>query len=219
MHHGRNPKYIDRNHGGTLIIWDRMFGTFQKEEEEVVYGITKPLNTWNPLRAQIDFWKILFSDISKTHSLSDKLKLLVKPPGWFPEDLGGPTPAIEISPATAKKFNTSIPLRLNYYVLIQFAAILGLTSYFLFSFDALSLPIKIFSAILILFSITCIGALLELRRWAYTGEIFRYCISIGYIILITGFIGSQTILLYSLLFLFVIVSAFFLMRMKYVFIN
>lgn len=48
VHHGSDPKYIDRNHAGTLIIWDKLFGTFQREEEEPVYGITKPLSSWNP---------------------------------------------------------------------------------------------------------------------------------------------------------------------------
>src|SRR5262249_60979671 len=48
VHHGRNPKYIDRNHGGILILWDRMFGTYAPEEEEPVYGVTPPLRSWNP---------------------------------------------------------------------------------------------------------------------------------------------------------------------------
>ncbi|MDQ2658099.1 MAG: sterol desaturase family protein, partial [Bacteroidota bacterium] len=53
VHHGRNPKYIDRNHAGSLIIWDRMFGTFQAEEEKPTYGITKPLNSWNAVWANM----------------------------------------------------------------------------------------------------------------------------------------------------------------------
>ena len=50
VHHGRNPKYIDKNYGSTFIIWDRIFGTFQEEEEKVDYGITKPVNSHNPVR-------------------------------------------------------------------------------------------------------------------------------------------------------------------------
>jgi sterol desaturase/sphingolipid hydroxylase (fatty acid hydroxylase superfamily) len=56
VHHGRDPKYIDRNHGGTLIVWDRLFGTYQAEEEEPVYGITKPLASWNPVWANLHYW-------------------------------------------------------------------------------------------------------------------------------------------------------------------
>ena len=53
MHHGSDPKYIDRNHAGTLIIWDKLFGTFQAEEEEPIYGITTPLGTWDPREGQL----------------------------------------------------------------------------------------------------------------------------------------------------------------------
>ena len=56
VHHARNPKYIDRNHGGTLIIWDRLFGTYVAEEEEPVYGITTPLRSWNPVWANLHYW-------------------------------------------------------------------------------------------------------------------------------------------------------------------
>ena len=56
VHHGRNPKYIDRNHAGSLIVWDRMFGTFKEEEEEPVYGITTPLANWNPVWANLHYW-------------------------------------------------------------------------------------------------------------------------------------------------------------------
>ncbi len=55
VHHGRNPIYLDRNHGGTFIVWDKLFGTFQLEEEEVAYGVTKPLESWNPLWANFDY--------------------------------------------------------------------------------------------------------------------------------------------------------------------
>ncbi|HTM99937.1 MAG TPA: sterol desaturase family protein, partial [Pedobacter sp.] len=56
VHHGSNPKYIDKNHAGSLIIWDKMFGTFQKEEEEVYFGITTPLASWNPVWANFHYW-------------------------------------------------------------------------------------------------------------------------------------------------------------------
>jgi alkylglycerol monooxygenase len=62
VHHARNPKYLDKNYAGTLIIWDRMFGTFQPEEEEPVYGLTKPLNSWNPLWANLHVWRDLCRD-------------------------------------------------------------------------------------------------------------------------------------------------------------
>lgn len=173
VHHGRNPKYIDRNHGGTLIIWDRMFGTFQREEEEVVYGITKPLHTWNPLRAQLDFWRDLAHDLAHTRSWADKFRLLFLPPGWFPAELGGPQRPPVITVATQDKFDTHIPAGLNYYVFVQFALMLGATSYFLFSFDAIPLSSRLVLLVYILLSITTVGLILENNRRAATFELIR----------------------------------------------
>ncbi|MEZ5014143.1 MAG: sterol desaturase family protein [Chitinophagales bacterium] len=180
VHHGRNPKYIDRNHGGTLIIWDRMFGTFQKEEEEVVYGITKPLNTWNPLRAQLDFWRDLFSDLSRTHSFAAKMKLLFMPPGWYPEELGGPQKPPDVTVQTARKFDTHIPVGLNYYVFAQFVLILGLTSVFLFSFDHFDVRTAVLCMALVLLSVTSVGIMLEARPVAYYLEFLRLALSFGF---------------------------------------
>lgn len=182
VHHGRNPKYIDKNHGGTLIIWDRIFGTFQQEDETVVYGITKPLKSWNPLRAQLDFWKDLLMDIRKTKKVKDKLKLLFFPPGWFPNELGGQQFAPEITPESAAKFNTVIPVKLNYYVFIQFVIILALASLFLFSFDLFTSVNAILFMLLILFSITSIGLILEAHRKAYLMEIARLLFTVLFFI-------------------------------------
>ena len=89
VHHGRNPKYLDKNYAGTLIIWDRMFGTFQAEEEEPVYGLTKPLNSWNPLWANLHVWRDLCRDAWLAPRWVDKLRIWFMPQGWRPEGLAG----------------------------------------------------------------------------------------------------------------------------------
>ena len=214
VHHGRNPKYIDKNHGGTLIIWDRLFGTFQKEEEEVVYGITKPLKTWNPLRAQFDFWKELWADLSRTKNFTDKLKLLLLPPGWFPKELGGPQQAPEITPATAVKFNTVIPVQLNYYVFVQFIIILGITSLFLFTYESFPVVTGVLFMLLILLSITSIGLILEANKRAYVIEIIRLIASVLFYvylvqqdIIVDAKIGyTSAMVIYTLLSLTIFIS-------------
>jgi sterol desaturase/sphingolipid hydroxylase (fatty acid hydroxylase superfamily) len=180
VHHGRNPKYLDKNHGGMLIIWDRMFGTFQKEEEAVVYGITTPLNTWNPLRAQLDFWKELAANFIITKKFVDKFKLLLFPPGWFPEDLGGPKIPPQINAASELKYETDIPLSLNYYVFIQFLIILTATSLFLFSYDVFDIYSKIIIVCFVIFSITSIGLILDLNPFGYFIEIFRMLLLVAF---------------------------------------
>ncbi len=104
VHHGRNPEYIDRNHAGVFIVWDRIFGTFQKEIVQPTYGITRPTESFNPVRAQwkpvADLWK----DLQSIPGWADKLRFLFAPPGWYPESIGGPQAAPKIvGPQT--KFN------------------------------------------------------------------------------------------------------------------
>lgn len=99
VHHGRNPKYIDRNHAGVFIIWDRMFGTFQGEEERPDYGITTPLESFNPVRAQWQPISALLREAWRMPGLSNKFRLLFSRPGWQPASLGGFVPAPDIDPA------------------------------------------------------------------------------------------------------------------------
>ncbi|MFC4698972.1 sterol desaturase family protein [Glaciecola siphonariae] len=82
VHHGTQPKYIDKNYGQVLTLWDKMFGTFQREEEEPTYGLVTPLNTYNPLVAQYSGVKGLIQKINSAKHTRDKLKYLYKPPGW-----------------------------------------------------------------------------------------------------------------------------------------
>ncbi len=91
VHHAKNPCYIDRNYGGTLVIWDRLFNTWQPElsVEPCHYGTTRPLDTLSPIKANFQHWSMLFGDTLNTRSYSDKLKLWFMPTGWRPLDCTG----------------------------------------------------------------------------------------------------------------------------------
>lgn len=91
VHHGSNPLYLDRNHAGILIIWDKLFGTFQPElkEEKVVYGLVKNINTYNPIKIAFLEWIYLFKDtFNGKKTLKNRLLYLVKPPGWKHDGTG-----------------------------------------------------------------------------------------------------------------------------------
>ncbi|MGY8910092.1 MAG: sterol desaturase family protein [Flavobacteriales bacterium] len=83
VHHATNPQYLDRNHAGIFIIWDRLFKTFEPEVEKPVYGLVTNINTYNPIKIAFLEWKNMLKDFysSKT-SLKNKFKYLIKPPGW-----------------------------------------------------------------------------------------------------------------------------------------
>lgn len=80
VHHSSDLKYLDKNHAGILIIWDRMFGTFQKEEEKPVYGLTTNIETYNPLHIATHEWAAMLGDVWKNpkHALG----YMFGPPGW-----------------------------------------------------------------------------------------------------------------------------------------
>lgn len=178
VHHGSNPKYIDKNHAGTLIIWDKLFGTFQKEEEEVYYGITSPLASWNPIWANVHYWVELLNTAKKTDNFADKIKVFIKSPGWFPANLGGFKYAPEIDVLNYKKYDSIYSIKIVPYVIFQFIIALGVGSALLF----LNSKLDIFQVILVvLFTIstlvTC-GALLENKNWLKYFEYSRILFSV-----------------------------------------
>ena len=82
VHHATQVQYLDKNHAGILIIWDRMFGTFQKEIEVPIYGITENINSFSPLKIASHEYISLWQDMRRSKKLSDKIKYLINPPGW-----------------------------------------------------------------------------------------------------------------------------------------
>jgi len=186
VHHGTNPQYIDKNHAGSLIIWDRIFGTFEKEDEEVVYGITSPLNSFNPFRANFHYWQELASNAKNASSIREKLFVFIKPPGWFPEKMGGfkPAPPVDIHHIT--KFDVKVRPFINGYVLFHFILILAVTSYYMFSskkmLDSGNIEILVFAfymAMYILLSLFVFGLFFENKTSAIKWEIVRLVAGMG----------------------------------------
>lgn len=172
VHHGSNPKYIDRNHAGSLIIWDRLFGTFQKEEEEVVYGITKPLNSWNPVWANIHYWQELW-ELAKQSTGFDKIRVFLKPPGWQPEYLGGFQAPQEIDKSTYNKYDFDGLRHDHIYVFFVFLVALGLATAVLFLKSSIAiLPLYATMAYL-LATLGVTGGLMENRKWLIPAEYGR----------------------------------------------
>jgi len=173
VHHGSDPKYIDRNHAGTLIIWDKLFGTFQQEEEEPVYGITTPLGTWDPLKANFHYWGELIAQAKRCSRWKDRVLTFLKPPGWRPAELGGPQRPKEIDLTLYRKFEIRVPKAVNRYTIIHFALLLGSTTFFLFKRSTLAPWADLTTAGLIIFWLTNLGLLLDGRRWAIVLEAIR----------------------------------------------
>jgi alkylglycerol monooxygenase len=173
VHHARNPKYLDRNYAGTLIIWDRMFGTFQAEEEEPVYGLTKPLNSWNPLWANLHVWRDLFRDAWLAPRWGDKVRIWFMPQGWRPEGLPRNPPAPEVTPRTFIRYDTRVPRALDLYALAHFVAILPMTVGLMAAARSLPRAEVGVGALLVLWALMNLGGIFDHRRWAPLSEWLR----------------------------------------------
>lgn len=92
VHHAINDRYIDRNHGGTLMIWDRLFGTWEPESEPCVYGVRKAYHRWNPVWAHFDWFADLWRDAWRAAAPLDRLRIWLKPTGWRPADVEASDP-------------------------------------------------------------------------------------------------------------------------------
>jgi alkylglycerol monooxygenase len=178
VHHGVNPKYIDKNHAGTLIIWDKIFGTFQEEEEEVVYGITTQPRSWNPILLNFVYWKDLARDTMKAGGVKNAARMLFLAPGWKPAEMGGMLEYKEVKAETFQKYDESAP-ELTFYILFQFALLLAGTSAFLFGIKGIDTAGRIGISLLVIFSVLNIGGLFEARRWAIAAEVLRVAVLSG----------------------------------------
>ena len=172
VHHGRNPKYIDKNHGGTFILFDKWFGTFQEEEEKPTYGITTPVRSWNPLWINIAHYATMKEEMKQIKGFKDKIKYLFHKPGWLPSYLGGYRAPKEID-TNFQKFDTVVPSVMNWYILFQYILVLVLTGFFLFKVDQFDWLTKTGVSLLIIWTTVSFSGVFEKRSWYFPQEIIR----------------------------------------------
>ena len=109
VHHGSDVKYLDRNYGGFFIIWDRLFGTYQPEEEKPVYGIRKNWHGYNIVDCQLHEFKDLWKDVRSAPTLADKLRYVYKPPGWRHDGSGQTTEDLQLE-ISNRKLKTEVAI-------------------------------------------------------------------------------------------------------------
>lgn len=124
VHHAQNDIYIDRNYGGILILWDRLFGTFQEErdDEPVVFGVRKPLANWNPFWANLQVYDYLWFDAVRTQRWRDKIGIWFRRTGWRPEDVALRYPKRPADLEHFSKFDPPLGRAGRLYIVSQFGA-------------------------------------------------------------------------------------------------
>ena len=177
VHHAINPHYLDRNHGGTLMVWDHLFGTYQREEEPCVYGMTRPLASYNPLWAQIDGYWYILRLAGHAPNLREALKVFYKSPAWrapwFPE----PALAPVRTRAQQRKYDPQAPRRGRALALAQFVVLVLATCGLLAWGSALAVPVKLGAVVLIYLALISVCASLEGPRWRARFEALRWVLT------------------------------------------
>ncbi len=169
VHHAQNPLYMNKNHGGVFILWDRWFGTFQEElpEEPVIFGITKPLQSWNPVWANLDTYWALLKDSWRTSSYRDKFKVFFSKTGWRPADVRKQFPSKFANPYQQVKFDTPLTGAQKIYAFLQHLTLIGLVLYFLLMAGNFSVATIWAGAAIIVLCLFCLGYYQQQRRHAF----------------------------------------------------
>lgn len=159
VHHAQNPLYMNKNHGGVFILWDRIFGTHQPEldEEPVIFGVTKPLASWNPLWANLDVYWALLKDSVRTKRWQDKIKVWFKNTGWRPADMRKQYPNKVFNPYKQVKFDVQLNALQKLYVFFQHLTLIGIVLYFILSAGSLSQSGILAGAAVILVALFSLG--------------------------------------------------------------
>ncbi len=174
VHHAINPQYLDRNYAGILITWDRLFGTFERERERPVYGITKPLRSLNPLWANFHYYVDIAAVAASATRWQDRLYAVVAHPGWRPgRDPAPPLGPAELADRAAHPYDVGASGGRRLYILAQ--AVLGvpLTMYLLISAQGFTPGVLVLAVALVGLSTVTWAGLLERKAWAWPVEALR----------------------------------------------
>ena len=184
VHHAINPEYIDKNYGQILIIWDKIFGTFQAELDHVkpVYGILNQANTWNPILINYKYMWQLTKDAWHAESIFDKIKIWFMPTGWRPGDVSRMYPLKKIEdPNKQIKYNTKNSSGLIYFCWAQLF-FTGLFMFHLFTvIHNTEMVYNYLYALFIFVSIFSYTSLLDGSTYSWVAEIFKLVLGLSII--------------------------------------
>ena len=188
VHHAINPEYLDRNHSQIFIIWDKLFGTFKAELPDVppVYGITRPVRTWNPIKINFLHIWLLIKDAWRTKSWKDKFRIWFKPTGWRPADVAEKYPVPKINdPYHFKKYNPSVSQGIEIWAWVQMIVMLLLLTYFFGNIASIGMPGIFYYGAFVFFMVYAYTDLMDGNPLAGIYELIKNLIGAA-IILYTG---------------------------------
>ncbi len=195
VHHAINPEYIDKNLGQIFCVWDRMFGTFQEELEEVPpqYGVLKPANTWNPILINFQHIWRLIQDAWRTNNYWDKLRIWFMPTGWRPEDIKEKYPVSIIEDVyNFKKYKPETSKALKGYVIFQLLATTTLMLFMFYNYAEIGFNGLLLFGAYIFIGIYGYTSLMDKKKYAVWIEIFRSIAGLVLIYVTNDWFGLNT---------------------------
>lgn len=182
VHHAINPEYLDKNHSQIFIVWDKWFGTFQEERDDVraVFGITRPAQTWNPIRINFQHLGLLISDAWRAEKWKDKFTIWFKPTGWRPENFEQkyPVPKIE-NVYDFDKYGISHSKELLYWSAAQMLVTLLFINWLFGNIAQIGLPAIFVYGAFIFVTVYSYTELMDMRKFSVLWETLRLVFGIG----------------------------------------
>jgi sterol desaturase/sphingolipid hydroxylase (fatty acid hydroxylase superfamily) len=178
VHHGRDAKYVDRNYGGVLIIWDRLFGSFQREEEEPHFGLTRPLRSWNAVWANVQGFGDVVRKWRASRGWRERSLSVFGPPEWEPPDALQPIVGPQVQPG-APDGPLETPAALRWYAVAQLSLVLPATLIVLRHRSDFPLVELLGFGFVVTLTLGNIGALLDGARWVWASELARHAALAG----------------------------------------
>ena len=180
VHHAQNERYIDKNYGGILILWDRFFGTFEDESEDepVVFGVRKPLANLNPFWANFQVYDYLLFDARKASRWRDKIGVWFRRTGWRPAEVQAQYPKQSTDLSRFQKFDPQTSRSQRYYVMTQFVIVLAVTLLIAGMYARQGAEAVLIPCILLWIQLYTIGLLNEGRHSARHLELLRLLVAV-----------------------------------------
>ena len=177
VHHAINPEYLDKNLAAIFIWWDKWFGTFQEElpDKPPVYGITRPVSTWNPIKINFQHLWLLISDAWRTQNIRDKFRIWFMPTGWRPADVEERYPVPKINDVYHfDKYDPKASIALHVWCWVQLVMLLLIISYLFGNIADIGSPgMFIYGGFVFLF-VYALTELMDRHVWAIFWELLKF---------------------------------------------
>lgn len=197
VHHALNKEYIDKNYGQIFIFWDKIFGTFQEEMPDVkpVYGITRPVRTWNPIKINFLHLWLMIKDAWNTKIFKDKLRIWFMPTGWRPADVAEKFPVYKIEDAyNFEKYDPQASVFLHVWSWVQLISLLLFISYLFGNIAYIGKPDIFIYGAFVFIMVYAFTELMDGNKYALVWEVLKAAVGIGLIFYLGDWFGANAFL-------------------------